>query len=94
MTFWTLAWRLRRASFFPSPPELLQAAAKLWHRVLQGVHSLLPQHPYARSSAAKQHCCGCGNRGLTVRILALQASGPGSTPGGCTFCPADAAILR
>ena len=23
------------------------------------------------------------NRGLTVRILALQASGPGSTPGGC-----------
>ena len=28
---------------------------------------------------------GCGNRGLTVRILALQASGPGSTPGGCTL---------
>ena len=27
-----------------------------------------------------------GNRGLTVRILAFQASGPGSTPGGCTFC--------
>ena len=26
-----------------------------------------------------------GNRGLTVRILAFQASGPGSTPGGCTF---------
>ena len=25
-----------------------------------------------------------GNRGLTVRILAFQASGPGSTPGGCT----------
>ncbi len=25
-----------------------------------------------------------GNRGLTVRILALQASGPGSTPGGCS----------
>ena len=29
-----------------------------------------------------------GNRGLTVRILALQASGPGSTPGGCTFAGA------
>ena len=25
------------------------------------------------------------NRGLTVRILAFQASGPGSTPGGCTL---------
>ncbi len=29
--------------------------------------------------------CDSGNRGLTVRILAFQASGPGSTPGGCTL---------
>ena len=28
---------------------------------------------------------GARNRGLTVRILAFQASGPGSTPGGCMF---------
>ncbi len=31
---------------------------------------------------------GARNRGLTVRILAFQASGPGSTPGGCScFSP-------
>lgn len=28
-----------------------------------------------------------GNRGLTVKILALQARDPGSTPGGCIFAP-------
>ena len=37
---------------------------------------------------------GCGNRGLTVRILAFQASGPGSTPGGCSFDTAGAAVQK
>ena len=53
-------------------------------------HATRPlSHDDAESSSSSSSSKRRGNRGLTVRILALQASGPGSTPGGCTFAPRE-----
>ncbi len=66
-------------------PWRLSSVAEHWSCKPRVGSSILPVAFASAVACAGIVCVAswCGNRGLTVRILALQASGPGSTPGGC-----------
>ncbi len=67
-------------------PWRLSSVAEHWSCKPRVGSSILPVAFASAVACAGIVCVAswCGNRGLTVRILALQASGPGSTPGGCS----------